>query len=242
MGIVLDIMIIAIMVLCVVYGAKKGFFRSLMFLATGLCALLIAYTFTPMLSHYINESYIVEPIAGGIETTFLSIAENADSASEYDKELLLNNSQFVSLMENAGFTGQEIEDKINVNDLGDREAIARLARTVAEPIAKTVSDSLAFIIIFIIALIVLRIITAIIGAVMKLPVLKELDAVMGWVFGIVSALLFAFAFVMMTEYILIALETVSPGTFNSDIIESSVLFELISKINPISAISKVLNG
>ena len=175
MGIVFDIIIIAIAVICIVYGAKKGFFKSLMSLISGICALLIAFTFTPMLSNHINENYIIEPIAGGIETTFLSIAEIEEDSDGYDKDLLLKDSQFKSLMEGAGYTEEEIENELSENEINDSAFISALANTAAEPIAKTVSDITAFIIIFAASLVALKLITLVIGLFMKLPVLMEAD-------------------------------------------------------------------
>ena len=241
MGFVLDLILIAIMVICIVYGAKKGFFKSLMSLLSGICALLIAFTFTPALSLHLNEQYIVEPIAEGIETTFLSIAENEDG-SEYDMDLLMKDSQFMGLMESAGYSEEEIERELYRSEATDSAVISYLAYTVAEPMAKTVSDIIAFIVLFTVALIILKILTVIISVFLKLPVLKELDRTLGIVFGIVSALFFAYVFAMMASHLVIALSTAAPGTFNTEIIDGSLILELFAKYNPISALSDLLIG
>lgn len=241
MGFILDLILIAIIVICVVYGAKKGFFKSLMSFLSGICALLIAFTFTPALSAHLNEQYVLEPIAGGIETTFLSIAENEDS-SGYDKDLLMDNSQFMSLMEGAGFSEKEVEKELYLSESGDGAVISYLAYTVAAPIAKTVSDILAFIILFVVSLILLKIITVVISVFLKLPVLKELDRTLGVVFGVLSAVFFAFVFSMMASHLASALSVAAPGTFTEDFIEGSLILELFAKYNPVSAISDLLIG
>lgn len=241
MGFILDIVLVAIMVICIVYGAKKGFFKSLMSLLSGICALLIALTFTPSLSAHLNERYILEPIAEGIETTFLSIAEK-DDGSGYDKDLLMNDSQFMSLMEDAGYSEEAVEKELYVTDASDNAVIAYLAYTVAAPIAKTASDIFAFIILFVASLIILKIITLIISVFLKLPVLKELDVTLGLIFGIVSAVFFAFVFSMMASHLANALSTVAPGTFTKDFVEGSLILELFAKYNPVSALSDLLIG
>ncbi len=244
MGLILDIILLAIMVISIVYGAKKGFFKSLMSLISGILALLIAITFTPALSAYVNDNYVIEPLANGIETTFLSIAETDESASGYDKGLLLKDSQFLSLMENAGYTEEEIEESfsINMGETSDSARITALAYLVATPIAKTVSDIVAFIILFVVSFILLKLLTFIIGLFLKLPALKELDTVMGVVFGIISAIFFAFVFSMMASHLSDALKAAAPGTFTENLIESSFIVKLLAKYNPISAVSKLLIG
>ena len=241
MGFILDLILIAIMVICIVYGAKKGFFKSLMSLLSGICALLIAFTFTPSFSAHLNERYILEPIATGIETTFLSIAEKEDG-SGYDKDLLMKDSQFMSLMKDAGFTDEETEKELFENESSDNAVISYLAYTVASPISKTVSDILAFIVLFVVSLIILKLLTVVIGLFLKLPVLKNLDRSLGFVFGIAGAVFFAFVFSMMVSHLTNALSTVAPGTFTKDFVESSLILELFAKYNPISILSNLLIG
>ena len=242
MGFVFDLIIVAIAVICIVYGAKKGFFKSLMSLISGILALLIALTFTPLLSESINDKYVKGPISGGIETMFLSIAESGSEDVAYDTELLFKDSQFVSLMEGAGLTDEKIREEEKESTASAEAFIKALAVTVATPIAKTVSDICAFIILFAVALVILKLATLVLGLFMKLPVLRETDKVMGVVFGIISAVFFSFVFSMMVSRLASAMAVAAPGTFKTDIVENSFLLNLLSKYNPVSLLSGLLIG
>ncbi|MBE6587294.1 MAG: CvpA family protein [Ruminococcaceae bacterium] len=242
MGYIFDIILVAIAVICIVCGAKLGFFKSLMNLVTGVLALIIAFTFTPMLSDYINDNYVIDSVSDSIETTLLSIAESEEGKDGYDIELLFKDSQVMSLMEGAGVSQDAVEEAFYSAEVNAKGYIAGLAYTVAAPIAKTVSDILAFIILFIVAYVILKIVTLIIGIFLKLPVLKNLDKGLGVVFGIISAIFFVLVISMMAGHLVEALAVVAPGNFNTDILDNSILLGLLAKYNPVSALAGVLIG
>ena len=81
MGIILDIILLIIAAVCVIYGAKKGFFKSVMSLVTSVLALLLAYTFTPPLSNTLYNNVVLSKVGGGIAKTFASIAYSAGTFS-----------------------------------------------------------------------------------------------------------------------------------------------------------------
>ena len=92
MGFVLDIILLAIGIGCIIYGWKCGFFKAFVSLVSGVCALLVAYTFTPSLAQFIKEKIVIDKVAGSITTTFASIAEAGKENGEkviYDLKLLL---------------------------------------------------------------------------------------------------------------------------------------------------------
>ena len=211
MGYILDIIIVAIAVICIVYGAKTGFFKALMALISGIVALLIAFTFTPMLSQYISDNYIADRISGTIETTFMSIAETDDGG--VDMEALLESDQYKDLMERAGLDAEDIAEQIVGGESYGKNMVSSLARLAARPIAKAVSDVIAFIILFVVSFMLLKIIT--------------------------SALFFVFVFAMMADDGVAALNAVAPGSFDAGILEKSIIIGFVSKLNPISALASV---
>ncbi|MBQ4066875.1 MAG: CvpA family protein [Clostridia bacterium] len=237
MGYILDIIIVAIAVICIVYGAKTGFFKALMALISGIVALLIAFTFTPMLSQYISDNYIADRISGTIETTFMSIAETDDGG--VDMEALLESDQYKDLMERAGLDAEDIAEQIVGGESYGKNMVSSLARLAARPIAKAVSDVIAFIILFVVSFMLLKIITFVVGLFLKFPVLKELDKTLGIVLGVASALFFVFVFAMMADDGVAALNAVAPGSFDAGILEKSIIIGFVSKLNPISALASV---
>ena len=236
MGIILDIILLIIAAVCVIYGAKKGFFKSVMSLVTSVLALLLAYTFTPPLSNPLYKNVVLSKVGGGIAKTFASIAKSGES---YDLSLLLESSQFIDTANQCGADMTAVEAEIALGGSG-MDAVERVAYTVAHPISLAVSQITAFIVIFVVSLVLLRVAVWILGLLFKLPVLRELDKTLGLVFGIVTALLSVTVFAHLTESLVSILSTLYPGTFSYDVIESSLILELIAKYNVLSFLNSVL--
>lgn len=240
MGFVLDIILLAIGVGCIVYGWKCGFFKAFVSLVSGVCALLVAYTFTPSLAQFIKEKIVIDKVAGSITTTFASIAEAGKDSSErliYDLKLLLESAQFSDTVKQCGADEEAVRTLVEATSANTLEAVESVSYAVAEPVSSALSSIIAFICIFIVALIAIRILTWVVGLVFKLPVLRELDRMMGFVFGIVSAVFFVWMFALCADTLVNVLSTVAPGSFSTEIIESSFLVEFFAKYNPISLLS-----
>ena len=255
-SLVLDIIIIAITALLIIAGYRRGFFKSVMTLCTGVASVLVAYTFTPRLSLWLKENFILEKLAGGLSDTLESIA-GTGSDGVYDMTKLIRDSQFGEIVSRYGADPDKIAGV--VSDMGDGavNATAAAAKTVAravaepglsdfkkrldlraEPIASTVSDVVAFVALFIGAVLVLKLITWLLGFVFRLPVLRTMDRLMGLVFGVLSALLFVWVFAMLSDSALTALSAIAPGSFSPDILNDSHLLTFFAKYNVVSVICK----
>ena len=238
MGFVLDIILIAIMIICIVYGAKKGFFKIFASLCSGIAALLCAYTFTPPLSGYIKDKFILDKVAESIGNTFASIAESGDGGDKiYDISKLFGDSQFSAVAERAGISAEDLSAFANQSS---REAVEAVARAVAEPLARAVAEIVSFIIIFIVAFIAIRLAAMLIGLVFKLPVLRNVDKTMGVIFGIISALFFIWVFAASADTLVEALSGVAPSTFTSDMIDKSILIKFFAWFNPVGKLNDLI--
>ncbi len=243
MGFVLDIILLAIGVGCVIYGWKCGFFKSVVSLFSGVCALLVSYTFTPSLAQFIKEKFVIDKVAGSITTTFASIAEAGKEGGEkviYDLKLLLESAQFADTVEQCGADEEAMRTLIETTTSNTYEAVERVSYAVAEPVSAALSSIIAFICIFILSLIAIRIVTWVVGLVFKLPVLRELDKMMGFVFGVISAVFFVWMFALCADSLVNVLSTVAPGSFSTEIIESSLLVEFFAKYNPLVLLSNTV--
>ena len=243
MGFILDIILLAIGVGCVIYGWKKGFFQSVVSLLSGVCSLLLAYTITPSFGEYIKERFVIDKIAGSITTTFASIAQvgkDGGEAAVYDVKLLLDSAQFTDTVNQCGADETSVRAIIETTSATTREAVENVAYAVAEPISEALSNIVAFICVFVAALIVIRIVTWLVSLVFKLPILRELDKGLGLVFGVVSAVFFVWMFALCADSLVNVLSTVAPGSFSTEIIEKSFFVELFAKYNPLALLNGVV--
>lgn len=241
MGIVLDIVLVAIIAVSVIYGAKCGFFKSLMSLLSGVAALFLAYTFTPPLSNYIKDTFVVDNIAKSLSGTFLSVAKAGESSAGeaiYDLQRLLENSQFSEAAQRAGMSAEEL---LEMNSENTAAAVESLAYQIAEPLSKAVSEIVSFIIIFVVAFVLLKLFTVVVGIFFKLPVLRTLDRSLGIIFGAVGALFFVWIFAMSADSLIAALSNVAPSSFGAEMIDNSLLVKFFANVNPIGALTEVLS-
>lgn len=238
MGYFIDILLIAIVIICIVSGAKKGFFKSLMSLVSGILALLLALTVTPIVSLYIRENLVMDGMTEGIEKTFLSIAEteNEEGESEYSLETLFKDAQFVEMMADVGISEEMLSKIAERDDINVKGQIRNFAVRVADPMARIVSDTVAFILSFAVSLIALRLLTLLAGVIFKLPVLKSFDKGLGGVFGIFTGILFAFVFAVCLEAVIASVTSTSPQAVSEDLMESSFIIGNILRFKPFMAL------
>ena len=245
MHFVLDIIIVALCVLTILVSYKRGFFKSVMSLCSGIAALLVAYTFTPQLALIVKEKFLLDKIAGGVVDTLASMARTGAEGAQnvvYDLSKLLENSQFLSILDQYGANSDAIKDLIQSTNDGSHAAVEQVAYAVADPIAGTLASIVVFIGLFLASLLVLRLVTWAIGIIFTLPVLRGVDKILGLVFGIVSALLFVWIFAMVAAAALDAIASVAPGTIDPDILEDSVLLKFFARYNPVEAITNAIAG
>ncbi len=245
MHFILDIVIVALCVLTILVSYKRGFFKSVMSLCSGVGALLVAYTFTPKLAIIVKEKFLLDKIAGGVVDTLASMAKaGADGAQNmvYDLSKLLENSQFLKILDQYGADSQHITELINSANDGSHAAVEQVSYAVADPIAGTIANIAVFIGLFLAAILVLRLITWAIGIVFTLPVLRGVDKMLGLVFGVISALLFVWIFAMVADAAVQAIASVAPGTIDASILDDSVLLKFFARYNPIEAITNAVFG
>lgn len=245
MHFILDIVIVALCALTILVSYKRGFFKSVMSLCSGVGALLVAYTFTPKLAIIVKEKFLLDKIAGGVVDTLASMAKaGADGAQNmvYDLSKLLENSQFLTILDQYGADSQHITELINSANDGSHAAVEQVAYAVADPIAGTIANIAVFIGLFLAAILVLRLITWAIGIVFTLPVLRGVDKMLGLVFGVISALLFVWIFAMVADAAVQAIASVAPGTIDASILDDSVLLKFFARYNPIEAITNAVFG
>ena len=242
---ILDILIVVICVITIVISWKRGLFKSIMSLCSGVAALLVAYAFTPAVASFLKAKVFLSAIAGGVVDTLASMAKTgAEGAGAvvYDLSKLLENDQFLSILNQYGASSEKITEMIAAANDGSREAVEAVAYAVADPIASLLSRVIAFFGLFIVALIVLKLLTLVIGLFFKLPVLKQTDRTLGLVFGVFTALLFVWVFSAAVGNILGALSAIAPGTFDPAMLERSILLRFFATYNPVELIGKLIGN
>lgn len=234
MWLILDLVLILVIALYAVSGAKKGLIKALCGMGVTIVSLIIALNFYSPLAAYFRSTLIYEQmtenLSGKIEAY---INDNADSQSF--SELINDAPESLDIiLKGFGTSLEDVSAKMDAMiESGETNLAAGLSDYIVKPAAKMLSNALAIIVMFIASLIVLNIALLLLDLIFKLPVLNFANKLGGFVAGAAIGLLISF---VVCAVINIALP-VLPGVgieIDSDTAAKATVFTAISDINPLS--------
>lgn len=240
MSFLLDIVLIAICLAIVILATKRGFVRSLMGFVSKLVALVVAYTFTPALASFLKTKYFMDALVSNISTTLRSyVCING----EYNFSALSENlpKPVSDLLARYNVTSETISECVSSAKDGGEAALESVSRAIADPVVTMISTAAAFILIFAVSCLALWIVTAVINSAFKLPVLRTANTVMGFAFGVCSAVLVLFAYSSVMAALVSSLGAISPEWFGEDVIERTLIVRLFSHLDLLGVVQKMIS-
>ena len=157
-----DLIILAILALGTFFGVKRGFFKSIAGLLTTLASL-------------VGASILSDLIAKPLTTAFLPILT----------EKIMSKINIGALDP----SGIDLVDKAVAGiEKGTENVVEVMAGAFIESVVRAVS----FLVFFIVLLIVLKALTSLLDTVLKLPVLKTANGLLGGILGFIETALFVF--------------------------------------------------
>ena len=213
MFIVVDLVIVAIILLCVLMGYKRGLTGCLVKLLAFFVALAIAVIlFKPVSAIIINNTQIDEKI----QTSIVEVFESEDSESEEDQ----NNSPIMK------YVSDEIES-------ATEEKKKEIVNNVAQDTSVKIVNILAFILLYILARILLIFVKFIANIITKLPIIKQCDKIGGVLYGVLQGLLTVFILLALITFIstivnqYALLEMINKSYIGSILYNNNILLKVI---------------
>ena len=240
-SIILDALILLICVLIIVHGIRAGFIKSVMGFLKGIVSFLVAYAFTPTVGAFINERFILPSVSGNISDTIRSLVEKSEGTSSVSDLFSEMPEPLLQIMNRYGATSGAVKESL-ATATGKEGAIKSASDAIAGPISGTISNCIAFIALFVASFIILVIVTAILDSVFHLPVLKTANKVLGAVFGVLEAFLFAYVISNLAGIACQALESVDPGLFGEKVVNDSFIMKFFVRTDFLKLISGVIKG
>ena len=181
MGIIVDLIIVGILVLCVFLGYKRGLTGSLLKIVTFLLALIIAFIlFKPVSNIIINNTKLDENLESSIKSMFLEVEEN-DTSSNMPTAM-------------TDYINKVIEDAAD-------DAKTAVVETAARDVAISIINLGVVIVVYIIARIILIFVKGIASLITKLPVIKQFDKLGGIIFGLLKALVIIYVILAIISFV-----------------------------------------
>lgn len=179
MTIVVDLIVIAIIALCIILGYVRGLTGSLIKILSFVLSIVIAFVlFIPISNLVIENTQIDESLEQSI------------------REMIIGNEQEESNMPEAitDYIGQRVEQAAD-------DAKTAVVDSTARDVAETIVKAGTWVVLFIIArilLIFLKFITALIA---KLPVIKQFDKLGGIAYGLIEGLIIVYLLLALVSFI-----------------------------------------
>jgi len=213
MAIIVDIIIIEIMLVCILFGYKKGLIRVAVNILGFFIALLIALIlYTPISNFIINNTSIQPTLKEAISGTVTSYVIKDSEEEQEDSE---DNSPKV------------MTDYINGFIEKEKQHVEQTERQIIDSVSKTVASNLikiaVGIIVFIVAKIGLIFVKALAKVISKIPIIGQFNKIGGAIYGVLQSLLIVY--IMFT-----VLSVFAPTMEESGILEAVNSSKIILKI------------
>ena len=228
MGILLDIGFVIIILLCVVFGYKKGFFKSIAGFIGAVIAMFLAWVLAGLIANTLYQGIFREKLIDNISAVLSNDA--LASFPEKAAQVVANLPGFLSnTLNNQGITSSQIEQSLQAAGNNAAPATADLI----SPAVIWLLQLLLTVILFFILVILVRLVIKLIVNVFRLPVLRQVDGILGGLFGIFKGVVYIFL-------VCILLQLLMPVIGNSSepmkqVLDNSFIYQFIFYNNPITS-------
>lgn len=238
-GMITDIVIIAIIIINIITGAKNGFLYTVYRFLRVIIAVVAACFFARPLADLIKTTPAYNSLAKNLESSLGNYIDDVVSgfftggADSMTEKMQASESGLVSLLEAFGRSPEEIAAEYSrLMEQKAETAAEELKQFIIAPVTDAITMAISFIMIFIVSLLVLYIIMSVLNLVADAPVVNFINRILGGAAGAVFAIIHIFI-------ISILLDAILPltGSVGVDIlaqIKESSLYSLVFSFNPIA--------
>ncbi|MBQ3040415.1 MAG: CvpA family protein [Clostridia bacterium] len=232
MGIVIDILLLAIAVIFIIRHARLGFVKSVLNSLKALLAIGLAFLLRVPVARLFDSWFMNKAVTQWVYESLSSSAIGADPAFDLVTLYETCPMAYNGLLSSFGLETEGLDGQItNIESLSD-EAIVALSENIGSSLSYFCSIALALLVLFVIAIIALTIVIAVLDLVTRLPVLNFLNRVLGGVIGVVWAALFAWAL----GTVLTVVSTFLPDLIGQNAITDSIILGLLADIQALNII------
>lgn len=233
MWILLDVAVVLIVLLSIIAGYRKGFVKTSFKFGMLVAAFIIANSFSPMFSQYLQTTDIYESITNDIRSKISSSI--FDEQQEGTQQKQGNSFEILSKI------GIDIDSAVDsYNDAikqSKEDAVKSLDKHIVTPICRMLADAVSFVALLVASLVALTVLMFLLELVFKLPVLKTVNKSAGAIVGILFGLFRVFVLCVVIQLVLPYIPENNLG-FYSGVEEKTYIYKVVVDTNPLSFIYK----
>ncbi len=163
---IIDIIAIVILIAMIVWGAKRGFVKTVFSLGSLILSLILALSLYPIVTDFLAESVVGDYVRLNVYEVFEDKSDDDLSAEDASSALKLPGSLQEAII---GTTEQ---------------ATTMVKETLAESMASLALKILSILIVFILVKVILWILSVLLNTVSKLPLLRTANKLLGGLAGL----------------------------------------------------------
>ena len=196
---IIDILVIAVLAFGLFAGMRKGFIASFLTIAGFIGSWFLARTYYPKLAGVaLNNEGLMSKLS-----QYLEIASNKQIGGTTVGEFLSKGTTTVNQ------ALKNLEGKLNLSvllpsfeeNLSSADAAATVGQTLETTILTAAFNILSFILIFVFACLAVNLVVNLLNHVIRFPVLRGFDALLGGAFGLARAALYAILIMALAEIV-----------------------------------------
>lgn len=221
-SILYDIVVVLAVLCMVLWSAKQGFIRTVINFAGYLISTVAAFAISNALSQFIYNSFIRDGLIHKIEESIINVTSQQDLILKLQEWMDKIPKMFQGLFTADGVQG--IVDSFNGSVSGTANAITDV---ICAPIIENGLRVILFFLVFFVLLGVVKGIARVTGLVNHVPVIGQMNALLGGLFGLLKAviLLWIFAFLLHAAIALLAAGGDSTSILSEEAIQKTYLFK-----------------
>ena len=195
MNIVIDALLLCLLLGCTVWGLKKGFIKSLLGFIGYLLAAFLSSALSGVLAAFVYQTFLHGVFLEKVSSVLTETA--AATAAEQAQALLDSLPGFLSnALVNSGMT----QDSLEATLAGSAQELAPVIVNALSPSVINLLRILFMILLFAVFMFLIRILVRMIASVFRLPVLRQVNALLGGAFGLFSGAIFAALLIVLVSW------------------------------------------
>lgn len=228
----LDVFVLAIVLLCIIFSVRRGFVRTAVEIVGLFLSFYLAFAAAGVLANAAFEHFIAPAM---VEKTVQTVQQGTQGSAVLTAESIWAGlpQTVTKIAGNFGVTAQSVAGKVGSSFSAEnlqpvvQQAVESAARPVVVPLVRAVAGTL----LTLIFMIFVKLLARALGRVARLPVLRQVDTVLGIILGLVKGLLIAG---ILCIIISVAVSFTPNGfwCFTRPNIEASLLFRFLAQLNP----------
>lgn len=227
MSIILDVILLAVLAAFIFTAAKKGFMSTLLELLAVIVALVLAYQLSPVVAQATYDGIVEKKIIEEVQT---KIDETVDisATAQQTKVIVEAIPEFmVKYAASVGVDTDEIKSKISEEKITSENLATDLTRRIAQPIVVGALSIVFFFILSTALLFALRWLAQLLTKLFKIPLVKNVNQILGGVLGACKG-------IMVIIFISTMLELIFSGADGvvAKAVDDSFVVGLLDNINP----------